>query len=221
MVDKLKSKGHGHQRQFALEGRFSGFVPHSKKPFKYIRLTTADGEYRVKLPKYLQLEVVAQFTPGDWVQVVGTCKERSDGTFRFKAENLIQSKPTGQRVDVTSMANVADVLNAEDTVTYDSTRPLPNRCEDSSNGKNTSDNKRPIKVLVCGKSKCMKRGGKAICQYLEALKNDQDLGDRIMLKQTGCMDRCKSGPNLVVMPDKAKYSRVTPEELEDLLHRHL
>ncbi|MEB3210580.1 MAG: (2Fe-2S) ferredoxin domain-containing protein [Leptolyngbyaceae bacterium] len=214
---------HERKRQFALEGRFAGFVPHTKKPFKYLSLTTADGEYCIKLPKYLQLEVVARFTPGDWVQVVGTCKQRSDGTFRFKAENLVQAKPTAQRLEVPVSVESANgkasseaVLTPEHPFSIADTKPDADTAADT-----TADKKRPVKILVCGKSKCMKRGGRAVCQSLEALSRDQNLSHRVTIKQTGCMDRCKSGPNLVIMPDKAKYSHVTPEMVEELLDRHL
>ena len=61
--------------------------------------------------------------------------------------------------------------------------------------------------MVCQKSDCMKRGGKAVCQALEAALSDRGLEDQVTIKGTGCMKNCKAGPNLV-MPDKTRYSRI-------------
>lgn len=199
--------------RFSLEGRFSGFAPHTKKPFKYLRLTTSDGEYCIKLPKYLQLEVVSCFTPGNWIQVVGTWKEKSNGIIRFKAEHLAHAKPTSQQQDTLVINEQMDAIQLAKSVEKPECHP--------SDSKNTSSKTSNVKILMCGKSKCMKRGGQAVCQQLEMLISDHDLRDRVIIKQTGCMDRCKSGPNLVVMPDKTRYSHVKPESLADLLHRHL
>jgi len=50
----------------------------------------------------------------------------------------------------------------------------------------------------------MKRGGKAVCQALEAL-SAHGLEDKVAIKGTGCM-KTATGPNLV-MPDKTHYSQ--------------
>lgn len=76
------------------------------------------------------------------------------------------------------------------------------------------------KVLVCQKSACRKRGADGICQALRATLDDRGLTEQVTIKQTGCMDRCKAGPNVVVMPDKTRYSRVVPEEIPDLIEQH-
>lgn len=77
------------------------------------------------------------------------------------------------------------------------------------------------KILVCQKSACRKRGANGICQALAANLSERGLADQVTIKGTGCMDRCKAGPNLVVMPDKTRYSRVSPQEIPELLDKHL
>jgi len=79
---------------------------------------------------------------------------------------------------------------------------------------------KPAKILVCQKSPCRKRGADGVCQALRAALGDRGLGEQVTIKQTGCMDRCKAGPNVVVMPDKTRYSRVAPEEIPDLIEKH-
>ena len=76
------------------------------------------------------------------------------------------------------------------------------------------------KILVCQKSSCWKRGGQSFYQRLEQELEEQGLSDRIKIKLTGCLKQCKTGPNVVIMPDKARYSQVKPREVEELLTKH-
>ncbi|MEL6225233.1 MAG: (2Fe-2S) ferredoxin domain-containing protein [Cyanobacteria bacterium J06627_8] len=210
---------HNFKNQFSLEGRFSGFVPHKKKPFKYLRLTTQDNEYCIKLPKYLQLQVVSGLDVGTWVQIRGTWKTKSDGSIRLKAEDLKGVEPSAHQSNgfLTYAQGVGNLLPKTDAL---ENHQLSAKEKISSSGKASSSEK-TVKILVCGKSKCMKKGGQTVCQQLEALVTEYDLDNRVTIKQTGCMDRCKAGPNLVVMPDKARYSNVQPSEIAALLERHV
>jgi (2Fe-2S) ferredoxin len=75
-------------------------------------------------------------------------------------------------------------------------------------------------ILVCQKSDCLQRGGKAVCQALETALRDRDLTDQVTVRGTGCMKRCKAGPNLV-MPDKTRYSQVSAAEIPALIDKHI
>ena len=72
-------------------------------------------------------------------------------------------------------------------------------------------------ILVCQKSDCMKRGGKAVCRALEAALSDRDLADHVSIRGTGCMKQCKAGPNIVFMPEKIRYSRVSAGDVAALV----
>ena len=74
-------------------------------------------------------------------------------------------------------------------------------------------------ILVCQKSDCMKRGGKALCQALESELTNHGLENSVAIKGTGCMKNCKAGPNLV-MPDITRYSKVKAEQVADLIDKH-
>ncbi len=74
-------------------------------------------------------------------------------------------------------------------------------------------------ILVCQKSDCMKRGGKALCQALESELTNHGLENSVAIKGTGCMKNCKAGPNLV-MPDKTRYSKVKAEQVPALIDKH-
>jgi NADH:ubiquinone oxidoreductase subunit E len=83
----------------------------------------------------------------------------------------------------------------------------------------TIHSERSRTILVCQKSDCMKRGGKALCQALESELRNSGLEDSVTIKGTGCMKNCKSGPNLV-MPDKTRYSKIQAEQVPALIDKH-
>jgi len=95
----------------------------------------------------------------------------------------------------------------------------PNHQETSVSAK-AKPAKTKASILVCQKSSCMKRGGKAVCQALEAALCDRGLEDQVAIKGTGCLKECSSGPNVVVMPDKSRYSRIQAAEIPSLLDKH-
>ncbi|MGV0026009.1 (2Fe-2S) ferredoxin domain-containing protein [Phormidesmis priestleyi] len=74
-------------------------------------------------------------------------------------------------------------------------------------------------ILVCQKSGCMKRGGKAVCQALEMALSDRGLDDQVTIKGTGCMKNCGQGPN-VIMPGKARYCKINAKEIPGLVDKH-
>ncbi|MEA5508949.1 (2Fe-2S) ferredoxin domain-containing protein [Crocosphaera sp. UHCC 0190] len=76
------------------------------------------------------------------------------------------------------------------------------------------------KILVCQKSSCWKRGGEKLCQQLEKQLGEQGLSDRVEIQLTGCLKQCKQGPNLVMLPDKTRYSQVKPYQVTELLDKH-
>jgi NADH:ubiquinone oxidoreductase subunit E len=74
-------------------------------------------------------------------------------------------------------------------------------------------------ILVCQKSDCMKRGGRALCQALESELINNGLEDSVTVKGIGCMKNCKAGPNLV-MPDKTRYSKIQAQQVPALIDKH-
>ncbi|HEY9781070.1 MAG TPA: (2Fe-2S) ferredoxin domain-containing protein, partial [Leptolyngbyaceae cyanobacterium] len=74
-------------------------------------------------------------------------------------------------------------------------------------------------ILVCQKSDCINRGGKGVCQALQAAISDRGLENEVVIKGTGCLKQCKAGPN-VVMPDKTRYTRIQAEQIPEVIDRH-
>ncbi|MGE5657015.1 MAG: (2Fe-2S) ferredoxin domain-containing protein [Actinomycetota bacterium] len=106
-------------------------------------------------------------------------------------------------------------LKAYSIVPITSDRSQPLTPQEQSTCPNTQ-----AKILVCQKSDCQKRGGVAVCQALEAALSDRGLKDRVAIQGTGCLKQCKAGPNIVLMPDKTRYSRIAPAEIPRLIEKH-
>jgi (2Fe-2S) ferredoxin len=75
-------------------------------------------------------------------------------------------------------------------------------------------------VMICQKSSCRKRGAAEVAQAVQGTLCDRGLEDHVAIKDTGCMKQCKQGPCMVVMPDKSRYTGVTPERVNILVDRH-
>lgn len=99
-------------------------------------------------------------------------------------------------------------------------RVIPTTVNSDSAPKASATKTKTSSILVCQKSDCMKRGGKALCQALEMALCDRGLEDQVAIKGTGCLKQCKAGPNLVVMPDKTRYSRIQAAQVPELIDKH-
>lgn len=184
--------------EFCLEGRFVDFVIKDGYKVKGLLLGTADGECYVKLAKHLRMAFDLRLAPGTWLQVVGYKKhDIKKDKVTLKAERVMAARPEIGRVA---------------TVTPIQEPPAMKTAKDKS-GKNKDT------ILVCQKSDCMKRGGKAVCQALEAALSHRGLEDKVTIKGTGCMKNCKAGPNLV-MPDKTRYSRIPSTQVPKIMDKH-
>ena len=84
----------------------------------------------------------------------------------------------------------------------------------------TKSKRKKPRILICQKSTCRKRGAAQVCKEVEATLADCGLTDAVDIKLTGCMDKCKAGPNMVVMPQKRRYTKVKPEQVSELLAQH-
>ncbi|MGF1600434.1 MAG: (2Fe-2S) ferredoxin domain-containing protein [Thermosynechococcaceae cyanobacterium] len=75
-------------------------------------------------------------------------------------------------------------------------------------------------IKVCQKSGCRKRGSKEICKALTKGLKKTGLKKDVMLQDIGCMGKCKSGPNLFVLPDKTRYTHVRPKQVAGIIQQH-
>ena len=76
-------------------------------------------------------------------------------------------------------------------------------------------------VLVCGGTGCTSSGSVKIIEQFEASLKEKGLSDEIKVVQTGCFGLCALGPIVIVYPEGAFYSMVTPEDVDEIVEEHL
>jgi (2Fe-2S) ferredoxin len=183
-----------------MEGRLIDFVIKDGYKLKGLQIATGEGEVYVKLAKHLQINFNWFLPPGTPLQIYGEKKvNHKTGEWKFKAQRVM----TLREAD-----NVWTTVSPPPSLTC----PLSRTNEDK-------PKTRKATILVCQKSDCMKRGGKKVCQALEAEVSDRGLENHVTIKGTGCMKSCKAGPNLV-MPDKTRYTRIQAAQVPELIDQH-
>ncbi|MCR5666402.1 MAG: NADH-quinone oxidoreductase subunit NuoF [Eubacterium sp.] len=76
-------------------------------------------------------------------------------------------------------------------------------------------------VLVCGGTGCRSsKSDELITKFKELIKQN-GLDEEIAVVQTGCHGLCEAGPIVIVDPEGTFYSRVTLEDVEEIVNEHL
>ncbi|WP_414622953.1 (2Fe-2S) ferredoxin domain-containing protein [Calothrix sp. CCY 0018] len=192
--------GKSHRKEtseFCLEGRFLEFIIKDGYKLKGLLLGTSEGDRYIKLAKHLRHGFDLRLPPGTWLQIVGEKKyDSKTGEVQLKAERV--------------MACLKEVEKREELLPTSAEKPEEKKKEKSAKNNN---------ILVCQKSSCMKRGGKKLCQALAASLSERGLEDKVAIKGTGCMKKCKAGPNLI-MPDKTRYTKIQAEQVSTVMDKH-
>ena len=76
-------------------------------------------------------------------------------------------------------------------------------------------------VLICGGTGCTSSGSQQIQDAFEASIEANGLQDEIKLVRTGCFGLCELGPVVIVYPDGTFYSRVTVDDVDEIVTEHL
>ena len=76
-------------------------------------------------------------------------------------------------------------------------------------------------LFVCENSRddgaCCMPHGERIRESLKKTVKERGLASQIRVSRSGCLDLCAEGPNVLLMPDNKWFSRVLPEDLEEVL----
>jgi (2Fe-2S) ferredoxin len=179
--------------EFCFSGKFLGYVFKDGYKIKRLILATPDGEYSIKMTKLARASLLQTLLPGDQIQVGGWQKfDRETNSLKFKAFWIKPSE---------SIAQLELAISAVQPIEI----PKPPAKSKKQN------------ILVCQKSSCMKRGGKAICGAIEQAISDRGLEDQVTLKGTGCMKACGKVP---VVLDKTRYTKLNPKDIPALIDEH-
>lgn len=205
--------------QFCLIGQFISFLPGEKSPYQGISLEVFQGDDRssivstvgsnagshlskaaelavrqVVLSKRLRRMMYCYLAPRDWVRVVGKpVFDKRSGQVTWKATEI--SKLPAHQVDrLTHQMRLS--TQAQALVSEASSR-----------------------VLVCQGASCRRRGSSAVGDAIAHLLSEKESPLHCAVQPTGCMKRCKQGPN-VVFPSGGSYDPVTVEQVRALIpHR--
>ncbi|MBW4463816.1 MAG: (2Fe-2S) ferredoxin domain-containing protein [Pegethrix bostrychoides GSE-TBD4-15B] len=177
--------------EFRLQGKFVGFAAPGAK---LMQVATPTGNFTVKLAKALRPSLNRTLAQGTWVEVSGYQK-LDDGKLKLKAERVLTLAPQSAEPSSAQMA----LATPPSPPSPRTTQPAPRKAE----------------ILVCQKSDCCKLGANALMRELQAELDERGIRD-VKIRGTGCMKRCKAGPNLV-MPDKSRYSHIKAKDVAALL----
>ncbi len=76
-------------------------------------------------------------------------------------------------------------------------------------------------ILCCGGTGCTSSGCDAIIKEMEAQLAAHDLEKEFKIIKTGCFGLCALGPIMIIYPEGAFYSRVTPDDVQEIVEEHL
>ncbi len=76
-------------------------------------------------------------------------------------------------------------------------------------------------VMICGGTGCTSSGSQAIQEAFRQNIEACGLSDEVKLVQTGCFGLCALGPVVIVYPEGTFYSRVTVDDVKDIVEGHL
>lgn len=216
-------------KEFCLEGQFLGFANDDGK-LKYLRLSVLSEEMQIKIPKAMRFNVALLLQPGASIRVTGTGKYGRAGQAKLKATQIVPLSesdapialeiPSNSVLSATDSAKIGANLSGCETFRSNiadgvSAEILPVKT-DRACMKQRSKSKPKIKVLVCQKSGCLKRGGKGLCEALDRTICDRQWEKYVTVERTGCLKHCSSAPNVVIMPGKQRHAKVRSKTLPQI-----
>ena len=76
-------------------------------------------------------------------------------------------------------------------------------------------------VLICAGSGCTSSGSDNVAGAFDRLLKEEGLEKAVKIVRTGCFGLCEMGPVVIVYPEGAFYSRVSEEDVEEIVKEHL
>ena len=84
-----------------------------------------------------------------------------------------------------------------------------------------SPEKHKIDILVCGVAGCASSGSLKVADAIEEQIKANGLGEKVKVIKTGCFGLCAEGPIMMVCPEHVMYTKVTPEDVEEIFEEHI
>ena len=77
-----------------------------------------------------------------------------------------------------------------------------------------------IDLLICCGSGCVSAGALRIKEKFIEVLNKNNIYDEVNIIETGCMGPCDFGPVLMVYPEGIFYTKVSPDDAEEIVNEH-
>lgn len=75
--------------------------------------------------------------------------------------------------------------------------------------------------MICGGSGCTASGSQALQETMKKELEAKGLQDEVKVVQTGCFGLCELGPIMIIYPGDVFYSRVTVDDIPEIVEEHL
>ncbi len=191
IIEETMSK---YQTLVIVVGQFLGYELKDGYKVKRIQLLTQSGIQSIKLSKearasLFRITLEAPLSVGTVLSIQAE-KKFDEGQLLLKAR-LIELAAIDQSFDAPlPAAGLFDVLSETKTV----------------------------RVKVCDRGTCRKRGSQNVYAALCETVNTQGLSERVTVEKTGCLNNCKQGVNVKV--GKTLHSNVCPLQAAEVIDRH-
>lgn len=76
-------------------------------------------------------------------------------------------------------------------------------------------------VLVCQGTGCLSSGSTGVLRNLEKEIKAKGLAEQVKVVKSGCFGFCMQGPVMIVYPEGVFYTKVTPEDIPEIVEKHL
>ena len=76
-------------------------------------------------------------------------------------------------------------------------------------------------VLVCGGTGCSSSGSAELIERFEEQIAKNGLDREVKVVRTGCFSLCEAGPVVIVYPEGTFYSRIRPDDVDEIVSEHL
>ncbi len=193
---------------FVPVGTVSKFVVKKRGKVKSFELETSKGNFCFKIPHKLHKRLNCRLYPNVKLEVKGKVNigpKKAKIKLKLEQIQVLSTSPSPHPFDLEFFK-----ATSENSTTS----------ENNTAGENGTNSEPKGKILLCKKSSCWKRGGKAIYEKITEELQEQGLENSVAIKKTGCMGRCKSAPNLVVLPGKNRYKRFNEKDVNNLIDTH-
>ena len=78
-----------------------------------------------------------------------------------------------------------------------------------------------IQILTCGGTGCKASGSASVAKIMKDCLERFGVTDKVEVITTGCFGFCEKGPIVKIMPDNTFYTKVRPEDAEEIVKEHV